>query len=663
MKIILGYWDTRRLNTSITSLLTKRTFYFTSTTADTFLTEFLHNNKQAERVITDDFNFLIKDAYTKDVDYLIVFPSGTIIYDPKSLYQGWLEYLKLDIDLGGHIIDHGAQNPNAENLKGLFGLHEQCIVLSKKLIKQIINDNFIINDNSFYYEDNQWPLITRSEENVHGVYTPIWIKADFSNTINVRKSNESKFCMFYDLIKFTLYHNMNIGNLPSKFRTPRHYSYHLEDTQTFESNLETSLDDIMAKDKSEMPNGQREFFIRWKNMLNPDKGFWAYNTESVHDDIGTKVDCFVAVASGIMPWRYLANFDIQENCKVIFVDVNEHCLAFQKYIIENYFTTTDDFEEIVQGFSKLNPNLQVFGSKDVNQFIDDLPKIKEKWDKIKSLSFEYYKADITSLPESVKNSISHSKNPYVWFSNVFRYIPNLNTIYNDSFMQAYLHELIRLNLNVKWSGAAITNYRTTGPNSVARKEMHFYKLIDHKVPTQAIIKDIQELEKQDLFVKHRSLESVKGITAHRGWSSFVVHGLGYDKTEGYEKYGYTSENLAPYDYTKEAIEYCPNTIKWLNENKFKSHYHRVRIMKLDPGGMVGIHNDNINPDTWATNFAINNPDECEMHFWCRDWKYLGKVPWAPGLVYRIRIGLNHCVINKSDMPRYHIIIHGTGGWI
>ena len=413
-----------------------------------------------------------------------------------------------------------------------------------------------------------------------------------------------------------------------------------------------------------MPNGQREFFIRWKSMLNADKGFWAYNTETILADTDTKVDCFVAVASGLMPWHYLANFDVQENCKVIFVDVNEHCLAFQKYILENYLTTTDDYDEIVQGFKKLNPNLQIFGSAKHCDFSNAIPAIKAKWEKIKRLNFEYHKADIISLPQSVKDSIAQSKNPYVWFSNVLRYIPNLNTIYDESVLQAYLLELLRLNLNVKWKGSSITNYRTSGPNSVtSTKLLPYYATIDHMVPTDAIMQDIQELERLNLFVKHRSVESVKGIPAHRGWSSFVVHGLGYDKTEGYEQYGYANDNEAPYEFTKEALEHCPNILKWLNDNKFKSRYHRVRIMKLDPGGMVGIHNDNKNPDTWATNFAVNNPKECEMHFWNRDWEYLGQVPWADGRTFRIRIGLNHCVINKSNQPRYHIIIHGAGGWI
>lgn len=664
MKVLLGCWDTHRLNSTVSENLRKKTFYYTYTTVDTFLTEFFIENVTAERVLSDSFNDLVKEAKHKGADYLVVFPSGTIIFDPKILYQGFEEYIQSNFDLGGHIIDHGAQNPNAQSVQGLFGLHEQCLVLSKKLINAIVENNFVVNETSFFYEDNEWPDITRSEDNMHGVYTPLWIRSGSETTKVVRKFVESKFCLFYDLIKFTLKNNFSIGNLPNKFRAHRQYSYQLENPITFENNLETSLDDLEEFGKVEMPNGQREFFIRWKSMLNPDKGFWAYNTETTLTDRSAKVDCFVSVASGLMPWHYLANFDIQDNCKVIFVDVNEHCLNFQKYILENFITVTDDFDEIVREFKKLHPQLQIFGNPTHIDFSPLLPKIKERWNDIKKLKYEYYKSDIISLPQEVKDQISASEYPYVWFSNVLRYIPNLNTIYDESVLQAYLLELLRLNLNVKWKGSSITNYRTSGPNSAISAKLNpFYASIDHVVPSELIMKDIETLEQLNLFTKHRNIESVRGIPSHRGWSSFVVHGLGYDKTEGYEQYGYQSDNEAPYDFTAEAIEHCPNTMQWLKDNKFKTRYHRVRIMKLDPGGMVGIHNDNKNPDTWATNFAVNNPNGCEMHFWNRDWEYLGIVPWEDSKVFRIRIGYNHCVINKSDQPRYHIIIHGAGGWI
>ena len=63
-------------------------------------------------------------------------------------------------------------------------------------------------------------------------------------------------------------------------------------------------------------------------------------------------------------------------------------------------------------------------------------------------------------------------------------------------------------------------------------------------------------------------------------------------------------------------------------------------------------------DGWNLNVAINNPKNCEMHFWNEKYLYLGQVPWQPGHAFKIRTGYNHLVRNLSTENRYHIIIHG-----
>ena len=47
-----------------------------------------------------------------------------------------------------------------------------------------------------------------------------------------------------------------------------------------------------------------------------------------------------------------------------------------------------------------------------------------------------------------------------------------------------------------------------------------------------------------------------------------------------------------------------------------------------------------------------------MHFWDRQMRYLGIVPWQPAKAFRIRTGMNHMILNKSNEARYHMIIDG-----
>jgi hypothetical protein len=53
------------------------------------------------------------------------------------------------------------------------------------------------------------------------------------------------------------------------------------------------------------------------------------------------------------------------------------------------------------------------------------------------------------------------------------------------------------------------------------------------------------------------------------------------------------------------------------------------------------------------NIAINNPVGCEFIF-----KNKGSVPFVAGTGMVIDVAREHIVINDSDEPRYHIIVHG-----
>ena len=141
---------------------------------------------------------------------------------------------------------------------------------------------------------------------------------------------------------------------------------------------------------------------------------------------------------------------------------------------------------------------------------------------------------------------------------------------------------------------------------------------------------------------------------------FCLHGITYDKTEGFEVYGYKSDDEAPYVWTDEALKYCPNLVNYFKNSNLKNEYHRLRIMKIKPNGHINFHNDDPQKhrSQWALNIAINNPPECEMHFWTNELLYAGMVPWKDRTAYKIRIHWNHMVRNLSNQNRYHIIVHG-----
>jgi hypothetical protein len=163
-----------------------------------------------------------------------------------------------------------------------------------------------------------------------------------------------------------------------------------------------------------------------------------------------------------------------------------------------------------------------------------------------------------------------------------------------------------------------------------------------------LLKECQSVD--DLYFNHRSQDKKKGY-GHEGWQSLTLHGIDKHKTEHYTKYGFTTLEEAGYHWT-DASERVPNLTKFLQSLPYKL-FDRVRIMRLAPGGYVMPHVDGPGRIFSPLNIAINNPKGCEFIF-----KNKGVVPFSPGYGVVIDVATEHIVLNDSDEPRYHIIVHG-----
>lgn len=170
-------------------------------------------------------------------------------------------------------------------------------------------------------------------------------------------------------------------------------------------------------------------------------------------------------------------------------------------------------------------------------------------------------------------------------------------------------------------------------------------LID--VPYQAMLAEAVALD--DLFVKHRSNDS-------QGWSSLTIHGISSQHTDHYAvypEYAHLSNEQVPYTWT-EIQDRCPVTVDYFKNHFPYNVYHRIRFMKLDPGGYILPHSDSPDLGLRAINFSLNNPDGCNFVF-----ENLGTVPFKDsGSALLIANGHIHSVWNCSNEPRYHLIVHG-----
>lgn len=165
-----------------------------------------------------------------------------------------------------------------------------------------------------------------------------------------------------------------------------------------------------------------------------------------------------------------------------------------------------------------------------------------------------------------------------------------------------------------------------------------------KFPYKKMLKEAQALKES--FVPHRQDPSY-------GWESLCIHGMSDTHTDNYSEYGHETRPVDKFTWT-EASKKCPITTNWFKQSFPYSQYFRLRFMKLKPFAYITPHND-LGGDRGfaAINISLNQPYGCMMFM-----EGFGLVPWAPGQVRLMDIGINHSVINLSGEDRYHIIVHG-----
>ena len=172
-----------------------------------------------------------------------------------------------------------------------------------------------------------------------------------------------------------------------------------------------------------------------------------------------------------------------------------------------------------------------------------------------------------------------------------------------------------------------------------------YLKLDIALPHEEMLSEAFALI--DKFSPHRS-----GEYSHDGWESLTIHGLGWDKHENYDVYGYKKGKDASKDMVwTEIADLCPITTKWLKEIFPCKQYGRVRFMLLRAGGTIDMHNDSSMRLIENINIALNNPPGCK---WI--WGDGEELIMEQGGVYAMNLSYDHSVINTSNQDRMHIII-------
>ena len=561
----------------------------------------------------------------KDFDKYIIISNGVMIFNPIQFWNG-IENQHSKVC--GHLL----------NLKNTISIHEQFLMFDREIFNLLESIDL---DICIEYENHNFASIERSPENVHDDYTPLWIKWNGKTEHYEKPFLEGIRGTYENIIDVILKAGYTIDNVNSDIRKSKFYTYHVYKPDDFFKNItKKELNDDMYA-------GHKSFYEIFDNS----KYIWMYNTEPVFEFNGT-YDCFIGVGSGPIPWISLIKNNFEPGSNIYLFDINENTTRFNEWFLNQSSEVYNmDWDKIFE----ISPFKDLFTIGDKDGSIKIWNENKELFikdiEKIKSFKYHFIKDDIISS-ELVENAILESKKSIVWFSNVFSYFETFENNYQDFHLEYFLYRILKSNKNTQWVGAVPSTGRTvtsseSKSNTLTDKSFYEEIIVDD-FDIEEFLKEIKSLEDHNLFVKHRA-------EYHTGWESFTLHGTAYNNTE-------TSKEELDH-WTDEALEHCPTIVKYIQNSNLKEKYSRVRIMKLNPNSYINIHSDDMFSKTelWGLNLAINNPDECLMHFWDESFNYLGTVPWQPKKCFKIKISNKHMVINNSDKNRYHIIIHGRGG--
>ena len=142
----------------------------------------------------------------------------------------------------------------------------------------------------------------------------------------------------------------------------------------------------------------------------------------------------------------------------------------------------------------------------------------------------------------------------------------------------------------------------------------------------------------------------------KGWFSVCLHGIGLGKTLAARHYGFSSESDAPYHWITEVESIAPRLTAYLKRIFDGAKLFRVRLMILEPGGVIDWHSDWAYPAKLSVNISLTNPKDCNFEL-----KSIGTVPFTDKSAFMIDLSNEHSVVNNSDQTRYHIIVQGLFG--
>ena len=164
---------------------------------------------------------------------------------------------------------------------------------------------------------------------------------------------------------------------------------------------------------------------------------------------------------------------------------------------------------------------------------------------------------------------------------------------------------------------------------------------------------------RERFVPYQS-DPRYGVTH---WRGLALNALGGDPTR------VAVANIGPGErFAKTPVTaLCPTLMALLDGMLDWGRAHSVALLMLDPRSAIAPHKDDPQFEVMRSlNVALNMPDGCEFVIDTehdgRDGPFTRRIPFRAGTAMMVNVARDHYVVNRSDVPRVHVVARGPLTW-
>lgn len=243
-------------------------------------------SKQYSVLVGLDEDALLQYATDRGYAYAVVLSTGTEFINGTKFFDAVEELTKKDFFLAGHILDRG---------QAYYEVHHQCYVVNLKLYESLHRPT--VGQQSLGKEHTQ-SAPTRSIENYHDDYTPIWVNSGAQETVYKHKMHG------WNILSTALDRQLNIIVFDTLFRHNKKY-YYPENPVEFQKHLSWA-------------------YARQLHCAN--NFVHTSNTETVNG-IDKDFECVITPASGTWWTEYISK---TKPVTVVYYDYNDQALDYWK---------------------------------------------------------------------------------------------------------------------------------------------------------------------------------------------------------------------------------------------------------------------------------------------------------------------------------------------